>query len=72
MDKITRITKVSDIQDSSLLTIQEVASILRVDHATVRRWTENGALEVVLLPSVGDRKLRRIKGSVIKKLLGNS
>ena len=67
-----KITKISEVEDSSLLTMREVAHILRVDQATVRRWTEQGSLDVVLLPQRGNRKLRRIKGSTIKNLLGNS
>ena len=66
---MNKITEICQIEDSSLLTMREVADLLRVDHVTVRRWTEEGSLEVVLLPQRGNRKLRRIRGSVIKKIL---
>ena len=68
-DMMNNITKISDIQDDSLLTIQEVAELLRVDECTVRRWATNGSLEVIVLPHVGRRKLYRVRGIVIKKLL---
>lgn len=41
---------------SDLLTVSEVARILRVDDTTVRRWVKAGALEAVVLPHVNARQ----------------
>ena len=38
---------------SDLLTVSEVARILRVDDTTVRRWIKEGALEALPLPKEG-------------------
>jgi excisionase family DNA binding protein len=54
---------------SELLTVSEVARILRVDDTTVRRWAKQGTLEVVVLPHVNDRQGYRIKRAVLDKLL---
>lgn len=37
----------------ALLTIAEVALIVRVDQSTVRRWIKNGYLTAVQLPRMG-------------------
>jgi excisionase family DNA binding protein len=55
---------------SELLTISEVARILRVDDATVRRWVKQGTLEAVVLPHVNERHAVRIKRETLDKLLG--
>jgi excisionase family DNA binding protein len=55
---------------SELLTVPEVARILRVDATTVRRWAKQGALEAVLLPTAGKRQGFRIKRETLDKLLG--
>jgi excisionase family DNA binding protein len=55
---------------SELLTIQEVARILRVDDTTVRRWVKRGAMEAVVLPCVGLRQAYRVKRETVDKLLG--
>jgi excisionase family DNA binding protein len=57
---------------SDLLTVSEVARILRVDDTTVRRWIKRGALEAVLLPHHGDRQVYRIKRDTLEKVLGDS
>jgi excisionase family DNA binding protein len=54
---------------SELLTIPEVARILRVDDTSVRRWIKLGVLEAIILPHVNDRQAYRIKRSVVDKLL---
>jgi excisionase family DNA binding protein len=56
---------------SDLLTVSEVASILRVDDTTVRRWVKQGTLEAVVLPHVNTRQAYRIKRETLNKLLGN-
>jgi hypothetical protein len=38
------------IDDGDLLTVQEVAKILKVDPTTVKRWVKLGALEAIALP----------------------
>ena len=39
-----------------LLTVREVAKILRVNDTTVRRWVEQGVLQAVRLPGQGDKR----------------
>ena len=51
-----------------LLTVHEVASQLRVDDTTVRRWAKSGALEVVLLPTIGKKQGYRVKKSTVDAL----
>src|SRR6516162_3853418 len=59
-------------QLSELLTVSEVARILRVDDTTVRRWVKNGVLEAVILPHVNQRQGYRIKRETLDKLLGKA
>jgi excisionase family DNA binding protein len=54
---------------SELLTISEVADILRVDDTTVRRWVKQGALEAVVLPHVNARQAYRIKKDTLDRVL---
>ncbi len=56
--------------DSDLLTVSEVAKILRVDTTTVRRWVKQGAIEGVVLPHTGVRQGYRIKRGTLKNVLG--
>ncbi|MBV9616881.1 MAG: helix-turn-helix domain-containing protein [Ktedonobacteraceae bacterium] len=56
---------------SDLLTVSEVARILRVDDTTVRRWVKQGALEAVVLPHVNERQAYRIKRATLNKVLGS-
>jgi excisionase family DNA binding protein len=56
---------------SELLTVSEVAKILRVDDTCVRRWIKQGALEAVVLPHVNERAAYRIKRETLDKILGN-
>ena len=55
-----------------LLTVSEVAEILRVDDTTVRRWVKQGVLEAVVLPHLNERQAYRIKRTTLNKLLGDS
>jgi excisionase family DNA binding protein len=57
---------------NELLTVSEVAEILRVDDTTVRRWVKQGVLEAVVLPHLNERQAYRIKRSTLDKLLGES
>ena len=52
-----------------LLTVEEVATQLRVDPTTVRRWINNGILEAVVLPHQNTRRGYRIRQSTITSLL---
>ncbi len=55
-----------------LLTVSEVARILRVDDATVRRWVKQGVLEAVVLPHVNSRQVYRIKRETLSRVLGEN
>lgn len=55
---------------SELLTVSEVAKILRVDDTTVRRWVKNGAMEAVTLPHVNVRQAYRIKRETLERITG--
>ena len=57
-------------KEDRLLTIAEVAKLLRVDSTTVRRWINNGVLEAVQLPHTDKRHSYRVKTSVLAALLG--
>jgi excisionase family DNA binding protein len=56
---------------SDLLTVSEVAEILRVDDTTVRRWVKQGALEAVVLPHVNTRQAYRIKRETLNRVIGD-
>ncbi len=56
---------------NDLLTVSEVARILRVDDTTVRRWVKQGALEAVVLPHVNARQAYRIKKVTLDKVLSS-
>lgn len=55
-----------------LLTVQEVARILRVDDTSVRRWIKGGAMEAVALPKRGKlvRQTYRVKRHTLDGILG--
>ncbi|MBO0791385.1 MAG: helix-turn-helix domain-containing protein [Ktedonobacteraceae bacterium] len=55
---------------NELLTVSEVAAMLRVDDTTVRRWVKQGALEAVVLPHVNERQAYRIKRETLQKIIG--
>ena len=57
---------------NDLLTVSEVAEILRVDDTTVRRWVKQGVLEAVVLPHVNTRQAYRIKRDTLNRVLGDS
>jgi excisionase family DNA binding protein len=54
---------------NELLTVSEVARILRVDNTTVRRWIKLGALEAVVLPRVNERQSYRIRRETLERVL---
>jgi DNA binding domain, excisionase family len=57
---------------SELLTVHEVATELRVDDTTVRRWIKDGVFEAILLPARGTRQAYRIKRETVDTLLASS
>ena len=57
--------KLEDLPD--LLTVREVAEILRVSPLTIKRWGKKGKLPAIRINSRGDR---RYKKEVITRLLG--
>ena len=50
-----------------LLTIREVAELLRVSPLTIKRWGKKGKLPAIRINSRGDRRYRK---EVILRLLG--
>jgi excisionase family DNA binding protein len=60
-------SKVS-LQDlPDLLTIKEVANLLRISPLTIKRWGKKGKLPAIRINSRGDRRFRK---TVVLKLLG--
>lgn len=57
--------------DDDLLTVAEVARVLRVDDTTVRRWVKQGILEAVSLPHIHERQSYRIRRSTVERLIGS-
>lgn len=56
-------------EQEELLTVTEVAKVLRVDTTTVRRWIRDGTLEAVMLPTRGERHTYRIRKATIDAML---
>lgn len=50
-----------------LLTIREVANILRVSPLTIKRWGKRGKLPAIRINSRGDRRYRK---EVVLRMLG--
>ena len=61
---------IAEKKEEHLLTIAEVAKVLRVDGTTVRRWINTGVLEAVSLPHMNKRHSYRIKESTLADMLG--
>ena len=57
---------------SELLTVPEVAKVLRVDDTTVRRWIKQWVLESVILPHVNERLGYRIKRETLHTVLSRA
>lgn len=57
------------IDEGELLTVQEVAKILKVDSTSVKRWIKLGALEAIALPHYSKRLVHRIRKSTVEALL---
>ena len=56
-DKKAKILRLEDMPD--LLTVREVAEILRVSPLTIKRWGKRGKLPAIRINSRGDRRYRR-------------
>ena len=67
VNKTKTVTKVSLDDLPDLLTIREVAQILRVSPLTIKRWGKKGKLPAIRINSRGDR---RYKKEVVTRLLG--
>ncbi len=63
-DKVTKLS-LDDLPD--LMTIREVADLLRVSPLTIKRWGKRGKLPAIRINSRGDR---RYKKEVVLRLLG--
>lgn len=64
-NKSSKKVSLSDLPD--LLTIREVADLLRVSPLTIKRWGKKGKLPAVRINSRGDRRYRK---EVVLRLLG--
>lgn len=61
-----------DTPEIPLLTVREVATQLRVDDTTVRRWIKSGALEAITLPHLHKRHAYRIRQDTLNNILADS
>lgn len=57
MDKKKKPLRLNDLPD--LLTVREVAQILRVSPLTIKRWGKRGKLPAIRINSRGDRRYRK-------------
>jgi len=64
-NRSTNKVSLSDLPD--LLTIREVADLLRVSPLTIKRWGKKGKLPAIRINSRGDRRYRK---DVVNRLLG--
>lgn len=65
-------TEKQDHDQEELLTVHEIATRLRVDDTTVRRWIKSGALEAITLPHHSKRQTHRVRKSTLDALLNES
>lgn len=56
-DQKKKALKLDDLPD--LLTVREVAEILRVSPLTIKRWGKRGKLPAIRINSRGDRRYRK-------------
>lgn len=64
-NKTTPKVSLSDLPD--LMTIREVADLLRISPLTIKRWGKKGKLPAIRINSRGDRRYRK---EVVQRLLG--
>lgn len=57
MSDIKKNLRLEDLPD--LLTVREVAEILRVSPLTIKRWGKRGKLPAIRINSRGDRRYRK-------------
>jgi excisionase family DNA binding protein len=57
MSDLKKTIKLEDLPD--LLTVREVAEILRVSPLTIKRWGKRGKLPAIRINSRGDRRYRK-------------
>ncbi|HUV43166.1 MAG TPA: helix-turn-helix domain-containing protein [Patescibacteria group bacterium] len=57
LDAKKKSLKLDDLPD--LLTVREVAEILRVSPLTIKRWGKRGKLPAIRINSRGDRRYRK-------------
>lgn len=67
MSDSTKTPKIALNDLPDLLTIREVAQLLRVSSLTIKRWGKKGKLPAIRINSRGDR---RYKKEVVLRLLG--
>jgi excisionase family DNA binding protein len=65
LNKMSSKISLNDLPD--LLTIREVANLLRVSSLTIKRWGKKGKLPAIRINSRGDRRYRK---DVVLRLLG--
>jgi excisionase family DNA binding protein len=63
--KSSKRISLSDLPD--LMTIREVAELLRISPLTIKRWGKKGKLPAIRINSRGDRRYRK---EVVLRLLG--
>ncbi len=56
-DKARKRVKLEDLPD--LLTVREVAELLRVSPLTIKRWGKRGKLPAIRINSRGDRRYKK-------------
>jgi excisionase family DNA binding protein len=64
-NKVTTKVSLSDLPD--LMTIREVADLLRISPLTIKRWGKKGKLPAIRINTRGDRRYRK---EVVLRLLG--
>jgi len=57
MNELKKSIRLEDLPD--LLTVREVAEILRVSPLTIKRWGKRGKLPAIRINSRGDRRYRK-------------
>jgi len=57
MNELKKTIRLEDLPD--LLTVREVAEILRVSPLTIKRWGKRGKLPAIRINSRGDRRYRK-------------
>ena len=57
LEMINQTVSLSDLPD--LLTVREVAQILRVSPLTIKRWGKRGKLPAIRINSRGDRRYKK-------------